>query len=117
MTTFPLYEQIKTIFKDTDFTSSEGEFLTGKIFEAIEKLDKNFITILLQNEVTKSHFFDVIEEAYVLNQNKLYDFFNAKEYFDSSYTSYSNKIGLTVESGVRFCKGWLNALKGALNTF
>ncbi len=92
--TFPLYEQIKTIFKDTDFTSSEGEFLTGKIFEAIEKLDKNFITILLQNEVTKSHFFDVIEKAYVLNQNKLYDFFNAKEYFDSSYTSYSNKIGL-----------------------
>ncbi|MDD3324140.1 MAG: site-specific DNA-methyltransferase [Sulfurospirillaceae bacterium] len=94
MTTLPLYAQIKQIFLGTEFSSLEGEFLTGKIFEAIEKLDKNFITILLQNQTTKEHFFEVIEDAYIFNQNKLYEFFNAKEYFDNSYTSYTNKIGL-----------------------
>jgi len=94
MTTLPLYEKIKQIFLGTEFSSLEGEFLTGKIFDAIEKLDKNFITILLQNQTTKEHFFEVIEDAYILNQNKLYEFFNAKEYFDNSFTSYTNKIGL-----------------------
>ncbi len=94
MTTLPLYEHIKTIFKETDFTSSEGEFLTGKIFEAIERVDRAFMAILLKDTTAKSHFFDAIEEAYVLNQTKLYEFFNAKEYFDNSYTSYTNKIGL-----------------------
>lgn len=94
MTTLPLYAQIKQIFLGTEFSSLEGEFLTGKIFEAIEKLDKNFIAILLQNQTTKEHFFEVIEDVYILNQNKLYEFFNAKEYFDNSFTSYTNKIGL-----------------------
>ncbi|NCB48956.1 MAG: site-specific DNA-methyltransferase [Clostridia bacterium] len=94
MTTLPLYEHIKTIFKGTDFTSSDGEFLTGKIFEAIERVDRAFMAILLKDTTAKSHFFDAIEEAYVLNQTKLYEFFNAKEYFDNSYTSYTNKIGL-----------------------
>ncbi|MBN2965513.1 site-specific DNA-methyltransferase, partial [Sulfurospirillum sp. T05] len=94
MTTLPLYEKIKQIFLGSEFSSLEGEFLTGKIFEAIEKLDKSFIAILLQNQTTKEHFFEVIEDAYILNQNKLYEFFNAKEYFDNSFTSYTNKIGL-----------------------
>ena len=94
MTTLPLYAQIKQIFLGTEFSSLEGEFLTGKIFEAIEKLDKNFIAILLNNKTTKEHFFELIENAYILNQNKLYEFFNAKEYFDNSFTSYTNKIGL-----------------------
>lgn len=94
MTTLPLYEIIKQIFLGTEFSSLEGEFLTGKIFEAIEKHDKNFIAILLHNKTTKEHFFEVIEDAYILNQNKLYEFFNAKEYFDNSFTSYTNKIGL-----------------------
>lgn len=94
MATLPLYEQIKQIFQNTEFLSIDGEFLTGKIFQAIEKLDKTFIIILIQNKTTKEHFFEVIEDAYILNQNKLFDFFNAKEYFDSSFTSYTNKIGL-----------------------
>lgn len=75
MATLPLYEHIKTIFKDTDFTSSEGEFLTGKIFEAIERVDRAFIAILLKDTTSKSHFFDAIEDAYLLNQTKLYEFF------------------------------------------
>jgi adenine-specific DNA-methyltransferase len=94
MATLPLYEQVKNAFKNSQFVSSEGEFLSGKIFEAIEKLDKNLIALLLKNKTTKEHFFEHIEDALVLDQNKLFDFFNAREYFDSSYTSYTEKIGL-----------------------
>ncbi len=94
MAALPLYEHIKNLFKKTKFVSSDGEFLTGKIFEAIEKLDKNLITILLKDAKTKEHFFVSIEDTFVLDQNKLFDFFNSREYFDSSYTSYTNKIGL-----------------------
>ncbi|MDD3467344.1 MAG: site-specific DNA-methyltransferase [Campylobacterales bacterium] len=94
MATLPLYEHIKNLFKNTEFVSGDGEFLTGKIFEAIERLDKNIIAILLKDAKTKEHFFISVEDAFVLDQNKLFDFFNSREYFDSSYTSYTNKIGL-----------------------
>jgi adenine-specific DNA-methyltransferase len=52
------------------------------------------IGLLLHDPIAKEHFFECIGDAYVLNQNKLYDFFNAKEYFDTSYTAYKPKIGL-----------------------
>lgn len=94
MATLPLYEHIKNLFRNTDFSSESGEFLTGKIYEAIERLDKNIIAILLKDVKTKEHFFVCVEDAFVLDQNKLFDFFNSREYFDSSYTSYTNKIGL-----------------------
>jgi len=94
MATLPLYEHIKNLFKNTEFVSGDGDFLVGKICEAIEKLDKNLIALLLKDTKTKEHFFVSVEDAFALDQNKLFDFFNSREYFDSSYTSYTNKIGL-----------------------
>lgn len=94
MSHFSLYSQVKKALSQSEFVSSDGEFLTGKIFEAIESLDKIFLSSLLKDQTSKEHFFDKIDDAIVLNQNKLFDFFNAKEYFDSSFTSYSPKIGL-----------------------
>lgn len=35
-----------------------------------------------------------IDEVYVLNQNDLIEFFTINEYFNNSFTSYTNKIGL-----------------------
>lgn len=89
-----LYEHVKNALVHSEYVSSEGEFLSGKIFEAIESLETPFISLLLKNKATKEHFFNSIDDAVVLDQNKLFDFFNAKEYFDNSYTSYTNKIGL-----------------------
>lgn len=89
-----LYNHVKSALASSEYVSSEGELLSGKILEAIESLDKTFLSSLLKEQITKEHFFDKIDDAVVLNQNKLFDFFNAKEYFDSSYTSYTNKIGL-----------------------
>ena len=94
MVILPLYNQVKKALSQSEFVSSEGEFLTGKIFEAIENLDKTFLSSLLKEQTTKEHFFDKIDDAIVPNQKKLFDFFNAKEYFDSSFTSYTPKIGL-----------------------
>lgn len=94
MAILPLYEYIKKLFKNTEFVSGDGEFLVGKICEAIERLDKNLVALLLKDAKTKEHFFVCVEDAFVLDQNKLFDFFNSREYFDSSYTSYTNKIGL-----------------------
>lgn len=90
----PLYNHVKSALVSSAYVSTEGEFLSGKISEAIENLDTPFLSLLLKNKVTKEHFFNQIDDAVVLDQNKLFDFFNAKEYFDSSYTSYTNKIGL-----------------------
>lgn len=94
MVILPLYNQVNKALSQSEFVSSDGEFLTGKIFEAIESLDKTFLSFFLKEKTTKEHFFDTIDDVFVLNQNKLFDFFNAKEYFDSSFTSYTPKIGL-----------------------
>ncbi|MDD5084378.1 MAG: site-specific DNA-methyltransferase [Candidatus Moranbacteria bacterium] len=85
---------MKIVLKDTNFVSQDGEFLRGKIFEAIEHLDSVFIEAIVNNSIARTNFVNEIAGCLVLNQNRLFDFFNSTEYFNSSYTSYTNKIGL-----------------------
>ncbi len=90
-----LIEKIENLLKQGQkFVDSEGKLFIPQILEAIEKIDSDFIKILISDETAKSHFFTKIEDVYVLDQNKLIEFFTLNNYFDNSYTAYTNKIGL-----------------------
>ncbi|MCW8895749.1 site-specific DNA-methyltransferase [Sulfurimonas sp.] len=90
-----LVEQVNKLIKTSEkFTDKEQNLYISKILEAIEQIDSELIKLLISDEKIKNHFFTKIEDVYVLNQNKLIEFFTINEYSKNSYTSYTNKIGL-----------------------
>ncbi len=91
----PLIKHIELLFKQTDkFSDKEGKLFVPKILEAIEKVDSDLVKLLLNDVKAKEQFFMKVEDVYVLNQNELIEFFTMNEYFNHSFTSYTNKIGL-----------------------
>ncbi|MCW8953442.1 MAG: site-specific DNA-methyltransferase [Sulfurimonas sp.] len=93
--TLKLVQQVHDLIKTSEkFTDKEQNLYISKILEAIEQIDSELIKLLISDEKIKNHFFTKIEDVYVLNQNKLIEFFTINEYSKNSYTSYTNKIGL-----------------------
>jgi len=89
-------QYIENLFKNSqNFTDSDKNLNIPKILESIEKIDIELIKILKDDEKGKKEFFTQIDDIYVLNQNKLIEFFTLNDYMkNGSYTAYSNKIGL-----------------------
>ena len=95
MDTLPLIKHIETLFKTSEkFVDKDGKLFVPKILESIDKIDVELIKLLMSDEKAKEQFFMKVEDVYVLNQNDLIEFFTMNEYFNHSFTSYTNKIGL-----------------------
>ena len=91
----PQIEHIENLFKtNTKFTDKDGKLFIPKILEAIDKIDSDLIKLLMGDTKAKEQFFIKIDDVYVLKQNDLIEFFTMNEYFNHSFTSYTNKIGL-----------------------
>ncbi|RXJ96643.1 hypothetical protein CRU94_00560 [Arcobacter sp. AHV-9/2010] len=89
-------QHIENLFKNSQtFSDSNKVLFIPKILEAIEKIDIELIKILKNDDRAKKHFFTQVDDIFVLNQNKLIEFFTLNDYMkNGSYTSYTNKIGL-----------------------
>jgi len=89
-------QHIENLFKNSqNFSDNDGNLDIPKILESIEKIDSELIKILKDDEKAKNQFFTQVEDIFVLNQNKLIEFFTLNDYMkNGSYTSYTNKIGL-----------------------
>lgn len=87
---------IENLFKNSQkFSDNDGNLDIPKILEAIEKIDIELIKILKDDENAKKDFFTQIDDIYILNQNRLIEFFSLNDYMrNGSYTAYTNKIGL-----------------------
>lgn len=87
---------IENLFKNSSkFSDDEGNLYLSEIFQSIEKIDKELVKLLLQDTKAKEKFFVEVEGVYVLEQNKLIEFFMQKDYMkNNSFTAYTNKIGL-----------------------
>jgi len=91
----PLIEHIENLFKtNRKFIDKDGKLFIPKILEAIDKIDSDLIKLLMGDAKAKEQFFIKIDDVYVLDQNDLIEFFTMNEYFNHSFTSYTNKIGL-----------------------
>lgn len=80
--------------KSEKFCDKDGNIFVLGVLEAVEKIDAELIKLLIADEKAKEQFFTKVEDVYVLNQNKLIEFFTMNEFSKNSYTSYTNKIGL-----------------------
>jgi adenine-specific DNA-methyltransferase len=75
----------------------EGQLNKPKIIKAIQNYDINIIKALLSDNLIKSTYSMEIEGTVVFKQHEFIDFFRYKDFWDSSYTRFSNEIGLTNE--------------------
>ena len=96
MDTLSFKQHIESLFKNSSkFSDSEGNLDIHTILESIESIDTELIKVLKNDEKAKETFFTQIEDIYILNQNRLIEFFTLNDYMkNGSYTSYTNKIGL-----------------------
>ncbi len=92
-----LEKLIEVLQRDDKFVS-EGGLLKNKIIESALSLDPSLIKLLLRDESIKKVFFENIEGVMVFDKIKFQRFVSNKEFLPDSYTSYSNKIGLTIDS-------------------
>ena len=79
--------------QDSRLINQENELNQNLIKEYADKLDEQFIELLLNNEETRNKFFLKIKDVYVFKQND-FKFFLDENKIDNSYTQYENRIGL-----------------------
>jgi adenine-specific DNA-methyltransferase len=92
-------KQLEQLLKTLDkFTDKEGNLLNQNIKDSSEKFDTDLIKLLLNNEETKAHFFDEIDNATIFNYRKFIDYIDDKNFLIDSYTKFSNKVGLTISN-------------------
>lgn len=90
-------EELETILKsDERFVTQEGQLLKPRIQDAVSQLDSQLIRLLMASSVLKGHFFKDVDGITIFDQEKFMWVVNSKEFLPDSYTSYRNKIGLSV---------------------
>ncbi|MBE0515488.1 site-specific DNA-methyltransferase [Sulfurimonas sp.] len=90
-----IIQHMQELLKNSErFCDKEGNLFFHNILESVENIDAELIKLLVRDEKAKKQFFTKIEDVYVLDQNKLIEFFTMNEFSKNSYTSYTNKIGL-----------------------
>jgi adenine-specific DNA-methyltransferase len=86
-----------TLKKDKRLTSKDGALLKSKIIELTLKLDRELVNLLMQEEELKTHFFAEFNNVLVFDQNRFIKFVDNKNFLLDSYTTYKNRIGLTIK--------------------
>lgn len=92
-------EVMKVIRQDDRFFSEEGVLLKNALYEAAMHMDRNLLKLLLSSDVTKNHFFVMVDEVAVFDKVAFGWLINNREFFPDSYTRFKNKIGLTDSDG------------------
>jgi len=91
-----LLEELQLLLGKDERIVSKGKLLKNKIIELTAKNDKELINLLLSNERIKNHFFTKIDEVLIFDKEKFIKFVNNKQFLPDSYTTFKNKIGLTI---------------------
>lgn len=95
-----LYKTLMEVLRQKDYFFSEnGELLRNAVYEAAMKMDPSLIKLLLDNDITKKHFFTDIDGVLVFDKIGFGWVINNKEFLPDSFTRYKNKIGLIDNNG------------------
>jgi len=92
-----LLNDLKELLSADERLVVDGKLMKNKIIELGLALDKGLLTLLLKSPTIKKHFFEDVSGTLVFDKIKFMRFVSNKEFLPDSYTSFKNKIGLTVE--------------------
>ncbi|WP_268810888.1 site-specific DNA-methyltransferase, partial [Mycoplasmopsis bovis] len=91
-----LFKHIELLLKtNSRYLSEDDKLLKAKIYEDAMRMDKQLIKILISDDLVKDVFFINVDGVLVFDKHKFAKFIDSKEFLENSYTSYTNKIGLT----------------------
>ena len=94
------YETVLDVLKqDNRFYTEQGILLKNAVYEAAMQMDTNLIHMLLENEITKEHFFKEVDGIAVFDKVGFGWVVNNREFLPDSYTRFKNKIGLADDNG------------------
>ena len=89
------FELLKT---HNDFVDDDtGELLRERIKRRAYDLDKELITLLLQDETIAAAFFEEIAGRWIFNNNKFVAYLKDTNFLDKSYTKFKKNIRLTID--------------------
>lgn len=91
-----LYDQLIELLKQDERLWAEDQLLKNQVIEFGLKLDPALLKLLLSHDRLKAHFFVDVDGVMVFDKEKFIRFVNNKAFLPDSYTSFKNKIGLTV---------------------
>lgn len=91
-----MFKKLENILKSRDkYISEDGELLKAAVYSDVMTMDKELLSLLLSDETIKNAFFTDIDGTLVFDKQKFAWLIDSKEFLPDSYTSYTNKIGLT----------------------
>lgn len=89
-------KELESLLRNDVRFSAGGELAKNLIVEYGLKLDPDLINTLLKNQNLKEHFFAEVGDALFFDKDKFLKFVENKEFLPDSYTSFKNRIGLTI---------------------
>ena len=87
---------INLLKEDYRFTDQNGELIVAAVTDRAWRLDSYLVKTLLRDEEIKATFFKEIEGHWIFHATKFIDYVCEKNFLDSSYTRFRNKIGLNI---------------------
>lgn len=92
-----LLKEIKGVLENFQEYWEEGELIKTKVAEDLREYRTDLIDALLSNEKIRNMYAIRVKDTYVFKIDAFMDMLRYKNYWENSYTKYSNEIGLTSE--------------------
>lgn len=83
------------LLTNNKYKAEDGKLLKAVVYSDVMAMSDDLLTLLLSNEDVKETFFKDVQGMLVFDKQKFAWFMESKEFLPDSYTSYTNKIGLT----------------------
>ncbi|MDV2686486.1 site-specific DNA-methyltransferase [Alkalihalophilus lindianensis] len=90
-------DRLVTLLKSLPMYWEDNQINKTKIYEAVLNYDEQLMKLLLSDDFIRSTYSKEIAGAVLFKQQEFIDYFRYKDFWDNSYTRYSNEIGLTSE--------------------
>jgi hypothetical protein len=91
-----ILDRVENLLKSKEkYLSEDKKLLKAKVYSDIMTMDKELLKLLLSDEEIKNTFFVKVDDSLIFDKQKFAWLIDSKEFLPDSYTSYTNKIGLT----------------------
>lgn len=94
--------QVKKVLKqfDNKYLTENGSLKRSNVINALDQYDRELMTALLANPLIHDNYTEMIADTEIFKLNKFIEMFEYKDFWEDSFTKYTNKIGLA--SGDKF---------------
>ena len=92
-----IMEQVKSVLASfgNKYIDDQGGLKRNKVIEDLNNYNKDLMSALLDNNQIHNQYTEKVADVEVFKLNQFVDVFEYKEFWQDSFTEYTNRIGLT----------------------